>query len=62
MPELPEARAHRFQEQYGLTAYDAAVLTDTRDEADTYEALVAAGVLLGRRGQLAERRRRRARQ
>ena len=44
LPELPEARAHRFQEQYGLTAYDAAVLTDTRDEADTYEALVATGV------------------
>ena len=44
LPELPEARAHRFQEQYGLTAYDAAVLTDTREDADTYEALVAAGV------------------
>ncbi len=44
LPELPEARAHRFQEQYGLTAYDAAVLTDTRGEADTYEALVTAGV------------------
>ena len=44
LPELPEARARRFQEQYGLTAYDAAVLTDTREEADTYEALVAAGV------------------
>ena len=44
LPELPEARARRFQEQYGLTAYDAAVLTDTRDEADTYEALLATGV------------------
>jgi aspartyl-tRNA(Asn)/glutamyl-tRNA(Gln) amidotransferase subunit B len=44
LPELPEARARRFQEQYGLTAYDAAVLTDTSDEAGTYEALVATGV------------------
>ena len=44
LPELPEARAQRFQEQYGLTAYDAAVLTDTRESADTYEALVGAGV------------------
>ena len=44
LPELPEARAARFQSQYGLTAYDAAVLTDTRESADTYEALVAAGV------------------
>jgi aspartyl-tRNA(Asn)/glutamyl-tRNA(Gln) amidotransferase subunit B len=44
LPELPEARAHRFQSQYGLTAYDAAVLTDTRESADSYEALVSAGV------------------
>ncbi|HUZ69711.1 MAG TPA: Asp-tRNA(Asn)/Glu-tRNA(Gln) amidotransferase subunit GatB [Candidatus Saccharimonadales bacterium] len=44
LPELPEARAARFQSQYGLTAYDAAVLTDTRESADVYEALVAAGV------------------
>ncbi|MFI5286919.1 MAG: Asp-tRNA(Asn)/Glu-tRNA(Gln) amidotransferase subunit GatB [Candidatus Dormibacteria bacterium] len=44
LPELPEARARRFQEDYGLNAYDAAVLTDTREDADTLEALVAAGV------------------
>jgi aspartyl-tRNA(Asn)/glutamyl-tRNA(Gln) amidotransferase subunit B len=44
LPELPEARAQRFQEHYGLTPYDAAVLTDTREDADTYEALVGAGV------------------
>jgi aspartyl-tRNA(Asn)/glutamyl-tRNA(Gln) amidotransferase subunit B len=44
LPELPEARAQRFQTAYGLTAYDAAVLTDTRESADAYEALVGAGV------------------
>jgi aspartyl-tRNA(Asn)/glutamyl-tRNA(Gln) amidotransferase subunit B len=44
LPELPEARAHRFQSQYGLTGYDAAVLTDTRESADAYEALVGSGV------------------
>jgi aspartyl-tRNA(Asn)/glutamyl-tRNA(Gln) amidotransferase subunit B len=44
LPELPEARAQRFQTAYGLTAYDAAVLTDTRESADSYEALVGAGV------------------
>jgi aspartyl-tRNA(Asn)/glutamyl-tRNA(Gln) amidotransferase subunit B len=44
LPELPEARAQRFQNVYGLTAYDAAVLTDTRESADCYEALVGAGV------------------
>jgi aspartyl-tRNA(Asn)/glutamyl-tRNA(Gln) amidotransferase subunit B len=44
LPELPEARAHRFEMEYGLSAYDAAVLTDTRESADSYEALVGAGV------------------
>jgi aspartyl-tRNA(Asn)/glutamyl-tRNA(Gln) amidotransferase subunit B len=44
IPELPEARALRFSEQYGLSAYDAAVLTTTRADADTYESLVGAGV------------------
>jgi aspartyl-tRNA(Asn)/glutamyl-tRNA(Gln) amidotransferase subunit B len=44
LPELPEARALRFIEQYGLSAYDAAVLTTTRADADTYESLVDAGV------------------
>jgi aspartyl-tRNA(Asn)/glutamyl-tRNA(Gln) amidotransferase subunit B len=44
LPELPEARALRFTEQYGLSAYDAAVLTTTRGDADTYESLVGAGV------------------
>jgi aspartyl-tRNA(Asn)/glutamyl-tRNA(Gln) amidotransferase subunit B len=44
IPELPEARAARFVEQYGLSAYDAAVLTTGRGDADSYEALAAAGV------------------
>jgi len=41
MPELPEARRKRFEEQYGLPAYDADVLTATRAAADYYEAVVA---------------------
>src|SRR5207245_2577386 len=44
LPELPAARDRRFRERYGLSAYEAAVLTRTVDDADTYEALVAAGV------------------
>jgi aspartyl-tRNA(Asn)/glutamyl-tRNA(Gln) amidotransferase subunit B len=44
IPELPEARAARFSEQYGLSAYDAGVLTSARADADSYEALVGAGV------------------
>ncbi len=36
MPELPAARRARFEEQYGLSAYDADVLTATRQQADYY--------------------------
>ncbi|MEY2341361.1 Asp-tRNA(Asn)/Glu-tRNA(Gln) amidotransferase subunit GatB [Acidithiobacillus sp. IBUN Pt1247-S3] len=42
LPELPDARKLRFMEQYGLPAYDAAVLTAARELADYYE-VVAAG-------------------
>jgi len=38
MPELPRARRARFQTQHGLSAYDAELLTATRDIADYYEA------------------------
>jgi len=43
MPELPAARRERFVRQYGLSAYDAAVLTATRELAAYFEGLVAAG-------------------
>jgi len=43
MPELPAARRERFVRQYGLSAYDAGVLTDTRALADYFEGVVAAG-------------------
>lgn len=43
LPELPRARYLRFQEQYGLSAYDADVLTATRALADYYEDVVSAG-------------------
>src|SRR5580700_2438328 len=43
MPELPEAKRARFQSKYGLTAYDAGVLTDTRALAEYFEAAVTAG-------------------
>ncbi|MCD6733230.1 MAG: Asp-tRNA(Asn)/Glu-tRNA(Gln) amidotransferase subunit GatB [Burkholderiaceae bacterium] len=42
LPELPDARKARFMEQYGLSAYDAGVLTATREMADYYEAVVQA--------------------
>jgi len=36
--ELPWARETRFREQYGLTAADAATLTESRELADYFEA------------------------
>jgi len=40
MPELPEAKHERFVAQYGLSPYDATVLTGERALADYYEAVV----------------------
>ena len=42
LPELPDAKALRFQQQYGLSAYDAGVLTASAEMADYYEAVAAA--------------------
>ena len=43
MPELPDAKRARFQEQYRLSEYDAHVLADTRARADFFEETVALG-------------------
>jgi aspartyl-tRNA(Asn)/glutamyl-tRNA(Gln) amidotransferase subunit B len=43
MPELPAARRARFVSGYGITPYDAGVLTATRALADYFEAAVRAG-------------------
>jgi aspartyl-tRNA(Asn)/glutamyl-tRNA(Gln) amidotransferase subunit B len=40
MPELPQVRRRRFIENYGLSEYDAQVLTPTRALADFYEETV----------------------
>lgn len=37
LAELPDPKAKRFIEQYGIRPYDAMVLTDTRELADYYE-------------------------
>nr|MBS0021758.1 Asp-tRNA(Asn)/Glu-tRNA(Gln) amidotransferase subunit GatB [Gammaproteobacteria bacterium] len=42
LPELPDAKKQRFREQYGLSAYDARILTATRELADFFEATAAA--------------------
>jgi aspartyl-tRNA(Asn)/glutamyl-tRNA(Gln) amidotransferase subunit B len=43
MPELPAARRERFVRDFGLTPYDADVLTQRKDVADYFEAGIAAG-------------------
>jgi aspartyl-tRNA(Asn)/glutamyl-tRNA(Gln) amidotransferase subunit B len=43
MPELPDARRVRFATQYGLSAYDAGVLTGSRALAEYFETTVKAG-------------------
>jgi aspartyl-tRNA(Asn)/glutamyl-tRNA(Gln) amidotransferase subunit B len=40
LPELPDARKRRFEEEYGLPAYEANLLTETRARADYYEQAV----------------------
>ncbi|MCO6427771.1 Asp-tRNA(Asn)/Glu-tRNA(Gln) amidotransferase subunit GatB [Nitrosomonas communis] len=40
LPELPEARRHRYIQDFGLTVYDASVLTAAREIADYFENTV----------------------
>jgi aspartyl-tRNA(Asn)/glutamyl-tRNA(Gln) amidotransferase subunit B len=42
LPELPDQKATRLARDYGLSAYDAGVLTASRELADYYEAVVRA--------------------
>ena len=42
LPQLKDAKSARFVSEYGLSAYDALVLTASRDLADYYEAVVRA--------------------
>ena len=42
LPELPQAMQQRFQAEYGLSAYDATILTGSRGMADFFIAAVRA--------------------
>jgi aspartyl-tRNA(Asn)/glutamyl-tRNA(Gln) amidotransferase subunit B len=42
LPELPETRRARFESQYGLTGYEAGLLTTSRTLADFFEATAGA--------------------
>jgi aspartyl-tRNA(Asn)/glutamyl-tRNA(Gln) amidotransferase subunit B len=42
LPELPPVKRARFEKDYGLSGYDAAVLTASKEIADYFEAVVRA--------------------
>ncbi|HJU27758.1 MAG TPA: Asp-tRNA(Asn)/Glu-tRNA(Gln) amidotransferase subunit GatB, partial [Candidatus Binataceae bacterium] len=44
MPELPTDRRARFIRDFGLTEYEAGILTEDREIADYYETMLAAGL------------------
>ena len=41
LPELPPQKRERFQEQFGLSVYDASVLATSREQADYFEKVVS---------------------
>ena len=43
LPELPAARRDRFLKQFGLSPYDADLLTSSKPTADYFEVVVGAG-------------------
>jgi aspartyl-tRNA(Asn)/glutamyl-tRNA(Gln) amidotransferase subunit B len=47
LPELPDARRERFIAEYGLSGYDAGLLTSSKATADHFESLAKAGKGLG---------------
>ena len=42
LPELPDAKSARFVSEYGLSDYDAGVLTATREMAEYFETVARA--------------------
>lgn len=43
LPELPDQKKQRFKDEYDLTEYDAAILTESRELADYFEAALKQG-------------------
>ena len=41
LPELPDAKKHRFEQEMGLSSEDASILTSSRDTADYFEKTVS---------------------
>ena len=45
LPELPEAKATRFIEAFGITAYDASVITSDRALAEYFESAAVPAIM-----------------
>ena len=43
LPELPDQRKQRFQDEYDLSEYDAVILTESKELADYFEAALVGG-------------------
>lgn len=43
LPELPDARQARLEKEYGLSSYDAGIITSSRAMAEYFDAVVAEG-------------------
>jgi aspartyl-tRNA(Asn)/glutamyl-tRNA(Gln) amidotransferase subunit B len=43
LPELPDQKKQRFKDEYDLTEYDAAILTESRELANYFEAALKRG-------------------
>lgn len=43
IPELPDARKERFVNELGMSEYDAAIITDSKEMADFLEATIVQG-------------------
>jgi len=43
LPELPDARQKRLEDTYGLSSYDAGIITASRQMAEYFDAVIADG-------------------
>ena len=43
LPELPDARQERLEKEFGLSSYDAGIITSSRDMAEYFDNVVAEG-------------------
>ncbi len=43
LPELPDARRARLEKEYGLSEYDAGIITSSRQMAEYFDAVIATG-------------------